>query len=75
MSTNKPTLAAGRPSSRVSPAESKSTDKDGIDRINVHFTEKNARKIRLYAAAKGMRGPSEALNKLVEALEFDVNLD
>ena len=41
----------------------------------MHFTPKNARKIRLYAASKGMRGPSEALNKLVEALEFDVNID
>ncbi|RRW59474.1 hypothetical protein EGJ51_17705 [Pseudomonas fulva] len=74
--SNKPSLVAGRPSDRLSQEDAKPVDKDnGIDRINVHFTTKNARKLRLYAAANGMRGPSEALNKLVEALEFDVKLD
>ncbi|MCK2122117.1 hypothetical protein [Pseudomonas sp. PNPG3] len=74
--SNKPTLVAGRPSAKLSPEDAKPVEKDnGVERINVHFTAKNARKIRLYAAAKGMRGPSEALNKMVEALEFDVSID
>lgn len=76
MSNSKPSLVAGRPSARLSPDETKATEKDsGTERINVHFTAKNARKIRLYAASMGMRGPSEALNKMVEALEFKVDID
>ena len=73
--SNKPSLVAGRPTDRLSPADKPAEKESGVERMNVHFTPKNARKIRLYAASKGIRDPSEALNKLVEALEFDVNID
>lgn len=68
--SNKPSLQAGRPTAsleKVEPAKVES----GTERMNIHFTTANARKLRLYAATHGMR-PSATLNEIVEALDMDV---
>jgi hypothetical protein len=72
MSDEKPKLQSGRPSAKVSKEKTpKVEEKEGIDRMNVHFKAKNARKLRLYAASLGKR-PSAVLNELVEALEIEI---
>lgn len=69
---SKPTLTAGRPTAKVAKEEPpKKAEKEGVERMNIHFTPDNARKLRLYAASKGLR-PSAALNELVEKLEIEI---
>lgn len=72
MSDEKPKLTSGRPSAAKTAKEKvpKPAD-DKIDRMNVHFKARNARKLRLYAASLGKR-PSAVLNELVEALEIEI---
>lgn len=75
MSTDKPDkvkLTSGRPIAKVSRDSTPKVDeKDGVERMNIHFKAKNARKLRLYAASLGKR-PSAVLNELVEALEIEI---
>ena len=72
MSDAKPKLTSGRPTAKVSKDSAPIVeDKDGIERMNIHFKAKNARKLRLYAASLGKR-PSAVLNALVEALEIEI---
>jgi len=68
---DKPRMTAGRPSAKLAKEQPKKADKEGVERMNIHFTPENARKLRLYAASKGSR-PSAVLNEIVDALVIDI---